>query len=147
VPRLLVIEDNELLIEGLALVLELEGFELITATDGLCGLEQAGEYLPDLILCDVHLPQLDGYGVLQAVRANICLAHTPFLFLSAASDDESIRRGLDLGADGYLLKPFDVPDLLDAIRMGLECPERAIAVPFHCGGSPQATTFGAPSAG
>jgi two-component system sensor histidine kinase/response regulator len=145
--RLLVIEDNNLLLQGVTTILELEGYETLIAADGISGLEQARQNLPDLILCDVNLPRLDGYGVLEAVRTDICLAQTPFLFLSAAAGQESIRRALELGADGYLLKPFDVPDLLEAIRLGIECPDRAIAIPFHCGGRPHATMFGTPSAG
>lgn len=114
--RILVIEDDEAIIENLVVLLEEEGFEPIAASDGKEGLSKAWESQPDLILCDIAMPEMDGYEVLEKIRSNEQMVGTPFIFLSAKSDKLDIRRGMNLGANDYLTKPCPARDILDAIN-------------------------------
>src|SRR5262245_37036327 len=117
--KILVIEDEPEMRRNLATVLRLEKFEPLTAEHGRAGVELARKEKPDLILCDVMMPQLDGYGVLQALRADAELALIPFIFLTAKGEKEDLRSGMNLGADDYLTKPVAKADLLRAIAARL----------------------------
>ena len=118
--KILIIEDQDIMRENLATLLELEGFAVTAASDGKCGLEAARRDPPDLILCDVMMPELDGHGVLKAVRGTPGLATIPFLFLTARGEMNDLRAGMNLGADDYLVKPVGSADLLAAIQARLE---------------------------
>jgi DNA-binding NarL/FixJ family response regulator len=117
--KILVIEDEPEMRRNLATVLRLEKFQPLTAENGRAGVELARKEKPDLILCDVMMPQLDGYGVLQALRDDSELALIPFIFLTAKGEKEDLRSGMNLGADDYLTKPVAKADLLHAIAARL----------------------------
>ena len=114
--KILVIEDNIEILENTAELLELSHYKVYTAENGRTGVELALEHKPDLILCDIMMPELDGYGVLHMIQLNPELQHTPFIFLTARAELSDIRKGMALGADDYLLKPFDPTDLLNALE-------------------------------
>lgn len=114
--NILVIEDDELLRLTLEDRLLMEGFIVLTAADGAEGLRQAREQLPDLILCDIMMPVMDGYAVLQALQKETRTTRIPFVFLTASSDPLQIRAGLDLGATDYLCKPVPKTKLLTTIQ-------------------------------
>lgn len=117
---ILIIEDEPEMRRNLATILRLEEFHTITAENGREGLTLAREKTPDLILCDVMMPELDGYGVLRELRANAATEATPFIFLTAKGEKPDIRSGMNLGADDYLTKPVAKADLLAAIRSRIE---------------------------
>ncbi len=117
---ILIIEDETLARENLALILGMEGYQTLTAADGLEGIKCAMTAKPDLIVCDITMPGTDGYGVLGAVRANIATAATPFIFLTAKSDRRDLRSGMNLGADDYLTKPASASEILSAITARFE---------------------------
>jgi len=117
--KILVIEDEASLLEGLLTMLRFEGFEAIGTTDGATGVRLASEHLPDLIISDIMMPGLDGYGVLMALQDDPATARLPFIFLTAKSEREHIRYGMELGADDYITKPFTRDELLTAIRARL----------------------------
>ncbi len=117
--KILVIEDEKLVRENIIDLLEAESFETITAADGRIGLELAASEVPDLILCDLILPEIDGYGVLRALREQPITAIIPFIFLSARASRADFRQGMDLGADDYITKPFTRAELLSAIACRL----------------------------
>ena len=121
--KILVIEDEYPLRREVLSWLQLEGFEAIGAEHGRVGVDLATEYIPDLIVSDVMMPHLDGYGVLLEIRANPATADIPFIFLTALADRDDLRKGMDLGADDYLTKPFKRAELLTAIRVRLEKKE------------------------
>ncbi|QZZ18829.1 response regulator [Leptothermofonsia sichuanensis E412] len=113
--KILVIEDERSMRETILELLEAEGFQGIGAENGSIGIQKAQEYLPDLILCDVVMPHLDGYGVLSSLRHNPATATIPFIFLTAMGARERVREGMQMGADDYLTKPFTAEELLGAI--------------------------------
>ncbi len=113
--KILVVEDEMSIRDNLLRILRLEGFELVEAANGREGLARARTELPDLILCDVMMPELDGFGMLQALRADPLTAAIPLIFLTARADRSDRRRGMNLGADDYLGKPFSRDELLDTI--------------------------------
>lgn len=117
---ILVIEDEALLRAEVEEWLKFEGYNAITAEDGIAGIEKALQHLPDLIVCDIMMPRLDGYGVLIEIRSNHKTADTPFVFLTARAAHEDIRAGMNLGADDYLTKPFTRIDLLQAVKSRLD---------------------------
>lgn len=117
---LLLIEDEAALRDNLRDILALEGYGVITANDGLAGLQQAREFKPDLIVCDIMLPAMDGYEVLAHLRGNAATASLPFIFLTAKGTAPDIRSGMNLGADDYLPKPVTRADLLKAVRTRLQ---------------------------
>lgn len=117
--KILVIEDVHALRSDMIEMLRLEGFEVEGAENGAVGLRVAREYRPDLVVCDIMMPELDGYGVLEGVRADPNLRAVPFIFLTAKSDRTDIRRGMGLGADDYITKPFENEELLAAIKARL----------------------------
>lgn len=118
--KILVIEDEQFLREGIVGILHSLSFEVVAAANGVSGVEQAREHLPDLILCDVVMPELDGYGTLARLRQDPTTALITFIFLTAKAEKLDMRTGMELGADDYLTKPFTIPELLAAIRTRLE---------------------------
>ncbi len=117
--KILIIEDNKDVRENTADILELADYEVVTAEDGKIGIEKTTEFLPDVILCDIMMPQMDGYGVLEALSKRTDTAAIPFIFLTAKSERADLRKGMNLGADDYLTKPFEEHELLDAIESRL----------------------------
>lgn len=118
--KLLLIEDNPEVLDNTAEILELADFEVLTAENGKVGVAKAKEYLPDLIICDIMMPELDGYGVLYLLGKNKETANIPFIFLTAKSEGTDFRKGMGLGADDYITKPFEEMDLLDSIESRLK---------------------------
>lgn len=121
---ILVIEDNAEMRANLAEILELAPYHVVQAANGKQGVALARRTRPDLILCDIMMPKLDGYGVLHILRTDDLLADTPFLFLSAKAEAADFRFGMNLGADDYLTKPFDDLVLLNAVELRLKKGER-----------------------
>ena len=119
-PKILIIEDQPIIRENIALILEMEGCSVISAPDGAAGLELARTEHPDLILCDILMPKLDGYGVLQGLRAQAETASLPFIFLTAKAEHRDQREGMNLGADDYLTKPVDRAELIQAVHSRLQ---------------------------
>ena len=113
---ILVIEDSKPIREELIEILRLEGFRVVAGADGREGLAVAQRERPDFILCDVIMPNLDGFGTLRAIRADPTLASTPFVFLSARNEDADLQQSIDLEADGYLTKPCEIGTLLATIN-------------------------------
>ncbi|MCS6792848.1 MAG: EAL domain-containing protein [Oscillatoriaceae bacterium SKW80] len=118
--RILVIEDESVVRDNILEILDADDFEAIGAENGRIGVELAKEYIPDLILCDIMMPELDGYGVLDALKKDPKTATIPFIFLTAKADKADLRQGMNLGADDYLTKPFRRQELLKAIAARLE---------------------------
>lgn len=114
--KILIIEDNLEVRENLAEILELSNFETVTAENGKIGVQKANAEDPDLILCDVMMPELDGYGVLNILARKVKTAQIPFIFLTAKAEKSDFRKGMNLGADDYITKPFDQSELLDVIE-------------------------------
>lgn len=113
--KILLIEDNEDIRNNTAEILELSNYQVITAENGKTGIEKAIEHQPDLIICDIMMPVLDGYGVLHAVHRNEPIKNTPFIFLTAKTERSDYRKGMELGADDYITKPFSGTELLNAV--------------------------------
>lgn len=113
---ILLIEDNDAIRENTAEILELTGYTVQTAENGKIGVEKALATKPDLVICDIMMPVLDGYGVLHIFNKNPQLAGVPFIFLTAKTERTDFRKGMELGADDYLTKPFDESELLSAIE-------------------------------
>lgn len=120
---LLVIEDNPEMRENTSEILTLAGYHVITAENGKTGVDAAMKTHPDLIICDVMMPELDGYGVLHVLSKNPKTSGIPFIFLTAKSEKEDFRKGMSLGADDYITKPFSDSELMDAIEMRLRKSE------------------------
>ena len=116
---ILVIDDEPELRDELVDILTFEGFETVSAKDGLDGVEKARKHLPDLIICDVGMPEMDGFQVLETLQKDTATANIPFIFLTAFADKSNLRRGMSLGADDYLTKPFLKEDLLTAVHTRL----------------------------
>lgn len=114
-----VIEDNVEVRENLVEILELSGYKVSSAENGKLGVAVVRAQSPDLILCDVMMPDLDGFGVLRILNSDPELMHIPFMFLTAKSEKADFRKGMGLGADDYITKPYDDVELLDAIEMRL----------------------------
>jgi len=115
--RVLVVEDDPVIRANVLELLTEEGFEVISARDGADGIALAKARIPDLVVCDIALPKLDGYAVFRAIRADPEIAPTPFIFLTAKAERTDIRAGMNLGADDYLTKPYTASDLLGAVRV------------------------------
>jgi DNA-binding NarL/FixJ family response regulator len=118
--KILVIEDEPEMLRNLTTILRLERFTPLPAENGRLGIELAKKEKPDLILCDVMMPELDGYGVIAALRTEPETVTIPFIFLTSKGEKPDIRAGMNLGADDYLTKPLAKADLLAAIRSRLE---------------------------
>jgi diguanylate cyclase len=117
---ILVIEDDDTIRSNLVELLDLEGFRVLEANQGNVGVCKAKTYLPDLVLCDIQMPELDGYGVLEALRGSPTTATIPLIFLTARTDHRSVRQGMNLGADDYLTKPCSMVELTSAIASRLK---------------------------
>lgn len=118
--KVLVIEDAHSLRRDIIEMLGFEGYDAYGAENGLIGVERARELSPDLIICDIMMPGLDGYGVLEALRSETTTSMIPFIFLTAHTDRVNIRQGMELGADDYLTKPFTAAELLKTVHTRLE---------------------------
>ncbi|MFB9862743.1 response regulator [Rufibacter immobilis] len=118
--KILLIEDNTEIRENIAEILSLANYDVLEAEHGKAGVELAKTEKPDLIICDIMMPQLDGYGVLHMLSKNPATSGIPFIFLTAKSEKDDFRKGMNLGADDYLTKPFDDLELLDAVEMRLK---------------------------
>lgn len=118
--KILIIEDNNDIRENVVEILQLGGYEVYEADNGKTGTELAIKYLPDLILCDIMMGDLDGYGVLHLLSKHDATKTIPFIFMTAKSERADIRKGMELGADDYLTKPFDDTELLNAIETRLK---------------------------
>jgi len=117
--KILVIENEADLLANVARFLKAEGYEVVTATNGAAGVEAAVARMPDLIVCDIAMPELDGFGVLFSLRENVTTANIPFIFLTASTRTYDRKWGVELGANDYITKPFKLEQLLDAIRKRL----------------------------
>jgi DNA-binding response OmpR family regulator/anti-sigma regulatory factor (Ser/Thr protein kinase) len=118
--KVLVIDDSPEVNRMVGETLQLNGYDVCVAEDGVAGVDLAQRYLPDLILCDVNMPRLDGYATLTALRQQSTTAAIPFIFLTGVAEKASVRQGMELGADDYLTKPFSISDLLGAVTARLE---------------------------
>ncbi|PWL40413.1 transcriptional regulator [Flagellimonas aquimarina] len=117
--KVLLIEDNKDVLENTAAILEFADYNVSTAKNGAIGIEKARQFLPDIILCDIMMPEVDGYTVLETLGQDSITASIPFVFLTAKSDIKDVRMGMSCGADDYLIKPFEEKELLDALDMRL----------------------------
>ena len=134
--RILLIEDQAVMRRNIAFALEMEGYTMSTAADGREGIAAARSVLPDLILCDIMMPEADGYEVIRTLRADPATRLIPFIFLTAKGEKPDIRAGMNMGADDYLSKPVETADLLAAVEsrlarhaMHLHAQRHAAAVP------------------
>lgn len=118
--KILLVEDDTSLRENVEELLELSGFQVLSASNGRIGVELALSQRPDLVLCDIMMPELDGYGVLEELSLNESTRHIPFIFVTAKTERFEVRKGMDLGADDYLTKPFEEDELLGAIQTRLD---------------------------
>jgi CRP-like cAMP-binding protein/CheY-like chemotaxis protein len=118
--KILLIEDNKDVRENTAEILKLARYEVITAINGKTGVQLAQDEKPDLIICDIMMPVLDGHGVLHLLSKNEDTASIPFIFLTAKAERGDFRKGMEMGADDYLTKPFDDVELLNAIEIRLK---------------------------
>ncbi|RMF01214.1 MAG: response regulator [Bacteroidetes bacterium] len=121
---ILIIEDQPEVRENLAELLELSNYRVLTAENGKVGVQLVSQHNPDLILCDVMMPELDGFGVLRILERKPETARIPFIFLTAKAEKADFRRGMNLGADDYITKPYDEIELLNAVEMRLKKSER-----------------------
>jgi CRP-like cAMP-binding protein/CheY-like chemotaxis protein len=121
--KVLVIEDNNDIRENVVEILELAGYSVEAASDGRTGVDMALKNVPDIILCDIMMPELDGYGVLYLLNKNPETTAVPFIFLTAKAERVDLRKGMEMGADDYLTKPFDDIELLNAIESRLKKKE------------------------
>jgi len=128
--RILIIEDEPEMRRNIGALLRYHQYQAIPAENGRAGLEAARRDQPDLILCDVMMPEVDGYGLLQALQADPALARIPFIFLSAKGEKEDLRSGMNLGADDYLTKPVDNSELIRAIETRLRRAEQQVKREF-----------------
>src|SRR4051812_9613100 len=121
--KILIIEDNLEVRENTAEIIELSNYKVITAENGKVGVELALKELPDLIVCDIMMPVLDGYGAYHLLSKHKETASIPFIFLTAKSEKSDFRKGMEMGADDYITKPFDGIELLNAIEVRLKKSE------------------------
>jgi CRP-like cAMP-binding protein/ActR/RegA family two-component response regulator len=122
-PKILLIEDNQEMAENITSILQLANYDVVYAPNGKNGVALAQKSQPDLILCDIMMPELDGYGVLHILNHDPDTASIPFVFLTAKADKNEVREGMNLGADDYITKPFDSTDLLKVIEIRLKKKE------------------------
>lgn len=119
-PKILVIEDEDDIRSDVAKILGYEGFKVLTSNNGRNGILMARKHLPDLVICDIMMPEFNGYQVLTRIRSHPATAAIPFIFLTARAGRNDMRKGMRLGADDYLPKPFTVQELLEAITSRLK---------------------------
>ncbi|MBW2998366.1 response regulator, partial [Candidatus Woesearchaeota archaeon] len=124
--KILIIEDDFSLAENLKILLEEEGFFVEIATDGQKGVNTVLKYIPDLIICDILMPKYDGYYVKNTLNKFDSTFNIPFIFLTAKSGNENLRKGMNLGADDYIYKPYDTNELLNLINLRIEKKKREI---------------------
>ena len=122
--KILLVEDDASLRENIEELLDLSGFRVFAASNGEQAIEMAKLEQPDLVLCDIMMPQMDGYGVLEQLSSFETTRHIPFIFVSAKTERHEVRKGMELGADDYLTKPFEEDELLNAIHTRLEKAEQ-----------------------
>jgi DNA-binding response OmpR family regulator len=118
--KILIIEDEEMVLDNISIFLEAEGFKVFSTRDGITGLKMALTIFPDVILCDLMLPKLDGFKILETLRQDTRFTITPFIFLTARAEKSNMRRGMELGADDYITKPFTLNELLEALEQQLK---------------------------
>jgi DNA-binding response OmpR family regulator len=118
--KILIIEGEPEMRRNLTTILRLEKFHPLTAENGRVGIELAKKEKPDLIISDIVMPEVDGYGVIAALRAKAATVSVPFIFVTAKADKRDVRTAMNLGADDYLTKPVSKPDLLRTIRSHLD---------------------------
>jgi DNA-binding NarL/FixJ family response regulator len=129
--KILIIEDEPEMRRNITSLLRFYGYEPVAAENGRAGVEVARREKPDLVLCDVMMPELDGYGVLSALQSDAALARIPFIFLTAKGEKDDLRSGMDLGADDYLTKPVVNADLVRAIESRLRRSEQQMKREFR----------------
>ena len=120
---ILVIDDNADIRDNTAEILDLAGYKTFTAENGKKGVDIAIKEKPDVIVCDIMMPELDGYGVLHLLRKNTETQNIPFIFLTAKTERSDFRKGMEMGADDFITKPFDDIELLNAIEARLKRSE------------------------
>jgi DNA-binding NarL/FixJ family response regulator len=125
VKRILVIDDDAKLRQHCVEVLRLEGYEVFEARNGREGVERARKDIPDLVLCDITMPEMNGHRVLESLRSETRTAHVPFVFLTGWGEQQDVRTGMNLGADDYLVKPMSPEELAAAVRARLRRAEVA----------------------
>ena len=118
--KILIIEDDSEIIETLSELLTLEGYDVISANSGKEGIKSAIRYHPDLIICDIMMPEMDGYEVIKTLQHNQSTFNIPFLFMTAKTAKSDYRLGMELGADDYITKPYEDNDILHAIEARLK---------------------------
>jgi CRP/FNR family cyclic AMP-dependent transcriptional regulator len=118
--QILLIEDNQVLRENTAELLELANYKMLVAANGKVGVDLALKHKPDLIICDIMMPELDGYGVLHMLSRNNETSSIPFIFLTAKTEKAELRKGMEMGADDFITKPFDDVELLKVIEIRLK---------------------------
>jgi two-component system, sensor histidine kinase and response regulator len=123
--KILCIEDNFDMRLTVRMALENVGYEMDEAEDGKTGIELALKSPPDLILCDINMPGMDGFATLEEIRKHKSTSHIPFIFLTGEDPRSNLRKGMNLGADDFILKPFDIYDFIKAVEVRLEEAERA----------------------
>jgi DNA-binding response OmpR family regulator len=114
--KVLVVDDDRVIQQLLVVNLELEGYDVVTASDGEQAIERIGSAKPDLVLLDIMMPKYDGWEVCRQAKSNSKTKHIPIIFLSARAQDLDVRRGIDLGVAAYMTKPFDPLELMDVVR-------------------------------
>jgi len=122
--RILIIEDQEDILDDLKIILEKNGFAVLCASNGELGLKVAQQAMPDLIISDIMLPGIDGYSILEALNQEEKTSMIPFIFLTAKAEITDLRKGMELGADDYIFKPYDADDLIAAINVRLKKNEK-----------------------
>jgi len=115
-PKVLVIDDDPVILELLRVNFEIEGFEVVAAADGVEGLAKASGAKPDVILSDIMMPRMDGLEVVARLKAGAATRHIPIILLSAKAQNAEVQQGLDAGADDYVTKPFDPLELIDRVN-------------------------------
>lgn len=124
--RILIIEDDIALQDTLDNLLQLEGFKTVMADNGKNGVELAKKHLPDLVICDIMMPEMGGFEVILELQNNDTTALIPFMFLTAKSEIKDFRNGMQLGADDYIMKPFNNEELIKAIHFRIQKQEKII---------------------
>lgn len=137
--KALIIEDSDDIREGTAEILTLAGYETFTAKNGKIGVDLAIKHLPDIILCDIMMPELDGYGVIYLLQKNPQTVNIPFIFMTARAERADMRKGMEMGADDYLTKPFDDVELFNAIESRLK--KRSKPIGFKSQGGDRVSLF------
>ena len=138
--KILVIEDEAPIRDKIVAVLKYENYDVIHAPNGREGVDSARENRPDLIICDVLMPDMNGYGALEALREDPDTSDIPVIFLTAAASRADMRKGMELGADDYITKPYTVEELLVAVRTRLERQETIKRAGSSGGDSSKAST-------